>query len=263
MATSIIANTFKQTNLWGGIIPMQIFGFYALYTIFCGSAPNWWWITTILGYVLFVMIGVSAGYHRMICHKSFTTSSLTRAVILFLGALAGQESPIFWATVHRGYHHKHADTDLDPHSPKHGFWHSYIFWMFRLDDNLSIRSTIDLFKDPVCAFIHRHYHKILWGIHIAVALINFDFWLYFMLFPSFIGLHSFALNTSANHLRWLGYRNYNIKDDSVNSPLLFCLIFGEAWHNNHHGDPRNANYGGKHWWELDPTWYIIKILKLI
>jgi len=260
MATSMIENTFKQRNLWGGIIPMQIFGIYAIYKIVVGEAPNWWWITAISGFVLFVMIGITAGYHRMICHKSFSTSTITKAAILFLGALAGQESPIFWATVHRGYHHKHADSKLDVHSPRYGFWHAYILWMFRLENNLSPRSTIDLMKDPICVFIHRHYHKILLGVHIAVAICFFDFWLYFMLLPAFIGLHSYSLNTSASHIKWFGYRSYPTSDDSVNSPFLWFFMLGEAWHNNHHGDPGNANTGHKNWWELDPVYWIIKIL---
>jgi stearoyl-CoA desaturase (delta-9 desaturase) len=64
----------------------------------------------------------------------------------------------------------------------------------------------------------------------------------------------------ANALSKLGYRNYPTKDDSVNCPWLFPLLLGEAWHNNHHGDGRNPNYG-RRWWELDPTFWLIKIIE--
>jgi stearoyl-CoA desaturase (delta-9 desaturase) len=261
MATSMITNTFKQRNLWGGIIPMQLFGLYAIYMIVTGSAPAWWWMTTIAGFALFVMTGITVGYHRLACHQAFTTLPWIKTLILFLGCLAGQESPIFWATVHRGYHHKHADTDNDPHSPTHGFWHGYILWMFKLENNLSARYTIDLVKDPICMFIHKHYHKILIGTHVVVAMINFDFWLYFMLLPAFLGLHSYALNTSASHIKSLGYRCYTTKDNSVNSAWLWPFMFGEAWHNNHHGQPQNPNCGHRHWWEIDPAYWIIKMIR--
>jgi stearoyl-CoA desaturase (delta-9 desaturase) len=134
--------------------------------------------------------------------------------------------------------------------------------MFKLDSNLSIRSTIDLMRDPDCAFLHKHYHKILWTVHGCVAFISVDIWLYSMLLPAFIGLHSFAINTSLNHYRSLGYTNYTLRDNSINSPWVFPLILGEAWHNNHHGDPKNGNYGGRHWWELDPTWWLIKLVRV-
>ena len=261
MKTNVLKNFFKQTNLWAGIVPIQLIGIYALYSIVVGNAPSWWWIASIIGYVCLVMIGVSAGYHRLICHKGYQVHPLVRKIILYFGALAGQESPIFWATVHRGYHHLHADRAKDPHSPRHGFFHSYIGWMFTLEDNLSPRYTIDLLRDSYCAFIHRHYHKILWITYGIVALINLDLCLYLLIFPAFIGLHTFGINTSLNHYRQIGYRNYDTKDDSVNSPWLFFLILGEAWHNNHHGRPGEPNYG-RRWWELDPTYYFIKLVSI-
>jgi stearoyl-CoA desaturase (delta-9 desaturase) len=110
-------------------------------------------------------------------------------------------------------------------------------------------------------FAHKHYIKIFWLSHLAVALINFELWLYLMGFAAFITLHSFLIQTSVTHLSWAGYRNYNVKDDSVNVPWLFPVILGEAWHNNHHGDGRNPNYGRK-WWEFDPTFWLIKIIRI-
>lgn len=261
METSLIKNFFKQTNLWASIVPMQIFGIWALYNIVTGQAPNWWWVATIIGYVAFVMLGVSAGYHRLVCHRSFEVTPVVRRILIWLGALAGQSTPIFWAAVHRGYHHRNADKDGDLHSPQDGFWHSYMGWMFTLDNKLSIKAVIDLMRDPDCAFVHRHYHTILWVVHGLVALISVDLWLYTMLLPAFIGLHSFSLNTSLNHYSVLGYANYKTNDNSTNSIWLFFLILGEAWHNNHHSDMRNPNYGKK-WWELDPTYWIIKLLRV-
>jgi stearoyl-CoA desaturase (delta-9 desaturase) len=34
---------------------------------------------------------------------------------------------------------------------------------------------------------------------------------------------------------------------------------GEGWHNNHHADPASARHG-HHWWEVDFTWWMIRIL---
>ena len=78
---------------------------------------------------------------------------------------------------------------------------------------------------------------------------------------AFITLHVFCLQTSVVHYEKLGYKNYDTKDTSSNIPWLFPITQGECWHNNHHGDAKNPNYGGRRWWELDPTWWLIRVIK--
>lgn len=255
----IAKNTLQFNNLWGVIIPMQFLGIFAIYLILTGQAPAWWWMAFILGYVCIKMLGVSAGYHRLFSHASFKTSIFMKRVLLYFGMLSGQGSPIFWIGIHRGYHHKHADKDEDAHSPRHGFWHSYILWMFKRS-KMSIRSVLDLIKDPDMVFCHKHYIKIVWITHLVLFLISIELWLYLLVLPSFITLHSFLIQTSVTHLSRAGYRNYKVNDDSVNVPWLFPFILGEAWHNNHHGEGRNPNFGRK-WWELDPTFWLIKLIR--
>jgi stearoyl-CoA desaturase (delta-9 desaturase) len=257
---NIIKNIFKQPNLWGSVVPMNIFGIYALYSIFLGSAPAWWWIATITGYVCIAMLGIAIGYHRLFCHSGFKVNKLVKRILLFFGVLAGQDSPIWWISVHRGSHHRYADTPKDAHSPKDGFWHSYILWIFKTR-TIKARAVIDLLRDPDMIFVHRHYLKILWGTNIILAVISIDLWLYLLAFPTFITLHCFLTQTSVTHLQWAGYRNYNVNDDSVNVPWLFPFALGEVWHNNHHGDGRNPNYGGRRWWELDPSFWIIQAIR--
>jgi len=256
----ILKNSAVLTNLWASIIPMQFIGIFAIYTIIVGSAPSWWWIASICGYICLKMLGIAAGYHRLFSHRSFEVNSIMKKLLLWFGILAGQGSPIFWIGIHRGYHHRYADRPGDAHSPKEGLWHSYMGWMFTRS-SMSIRSVIDLVRDSDMSFAHRHYIKIFWGTHLLVALISIDLWLYLLALPAFITLHSFCINTSLNHIPSIGYQNHDTKDDSVNSVWLFPLILGEAWHNNHHGDGRNPNYGGRHWWELDPTYWFIQAIR--
>jgi stearoyl-CoA desaturase (delta-9 desaturase) len=256
--TQLVKNTFKVPQLWGAIVPMHLFGLYALYLIISNQAPVYWPETLILGYISMMMIGIAAGYHRLFCHKGFEVPRLTKLFVLWLGIIAGQGSPIAWCSIHRGYHHRHPDQPRDLHSPNDGFWHSYILWMFKYT-NISIRSTVDLQRDPDMLFAHKYYLQILWVSHLLVAVINFKLWLFLMAFPALFTLHCFLIQTSVTHLSWAGYRNYSVKDNSVNVPWLFPIILGEAWHNNHHGDGRNPNYS-RRWWELDPTYWIIKVI---
>lgn len=258
-ASKLIKNTLALPQLWGVIIPMHLFGAWAIYQLFSGNAPAWWWIAGIVGYFVTLIVGIASGYHRLFCHRGYKVSKLTKRIILWCGVIAGQGSPIMWCSIHRGYHHRYADTPKDLHSPNDGFWHSYILWMFKYS-KISVRSTVDLQRDPDILFAHKYYIPIVWVSHLVVALISFDLWLYLMLLPAMITLHCFLAQTSLTHCRFLGYRNYDVKDNSVNVPWLFPFILGEAWHNNHHAAGKNPNYR-RRWWELDPAYWFIQLVR--
>ena len=68
------------------------------------------------------------------------------------------------------------------------------------------------------------------------------------------GVNSFA------HL-W-GYRNYETGEGSRNNWVVALLTNGEGWHNNHHADPNSAAYGHR-WWEIDPAYWTIRLLRAV
>ena len=49
-------------------------------------------------------------------------------------------------------------------------------------------------------------------------------------------------------------------DDSRNNLWLALLTFGEGWHNNHHFFPGTARQGFR-WWEVDITWYGLRLMQ--
>ena len=262
IVNQIVRNIFTVKNLWGSIIPLNVLGFFSIYYFISRDVDLIWLLATLVGYVLIKMVGVGAGYHRLISHKAFETSRPVKRFILFLGILSGQGSPILWAGVHRPGHHRFSDTEKDPHSPHHGFWHSYILWMFKLTEkDVNIRRISDLLKDPDIVFSHKYCTEIFWLVNMILLFVNIHLWLFLLILPAFFTFHAFCIQTSLVHYKFMGYQNYSTKDDSVNSIWLFPLSQGEAWHNNHHGDPRNPNFGGRHWWEIDPTYWLIKLLR--
>ena len=67
---------------------------------------------------------------------------------------------------------------------------------------------------------------------------------------------TFTVNSLA-HI-W-GKRRYATTDHSRNNLLIALITLGEGWHNNHHHYPGSARQGF-YWWEVDLTYYGLKIL---
>jgi stearoyl-CoA desaturase (delta-9 desaturase) len=57
-----------------------------------------------------------------------------------------------------------------------------------------------------------------------------------------------------------GYKNFDTTDESHNNIIMSIFTFGESWHNNHHANARDWQQSVK-WWELDPTSWIIRVIK--
>src|SRR5204862_7478706 len=72
------------------------------------------------------------------------------------------------------------------------------------------------------------------------------------------GLHATWLVNSATHM-W-GSRRFTTRDDSRNNWWVAMISFGEGWHNNHHAHPTSARHGLA-WYEFDPSWLTLKMLK--
>ena len=136
-----LVRTFRYKNLWGGIIPMHIFGLYAIVSALLGSWNSINWIYLISGYFCFMMLGITIGYHRYISHKSFETYTPIKYILLFFAMLAGQGSPIFWTATHRDMHHPHSDKELDPHSPNKGMFTSWFLWLWKIEKKYLTQSS--------------------------------------------------------------------------------------------------------------------------
>jgi stearoyl-CoA desaturase (delta-9 desaturase) len=70
---------------------------------------------------------------------------------------------------------------------------------------------------------------------------------------------TFCINSLA-HVR--GRKRYLTGDDSRNNWLLALFTMGEGWHNNHHAYQSSVRQGFR-WWEIDPTYYLLKGLSFV
>jgi stearoyl-CoA desaturase (delta-9 desaturase) len=213
-------------------------------------------------------LGVTMGFHRLLTHRSFQTPRWVEYLLTVLGSLATQGGPVQWVAIHR-IHHKHSDGDGDPHSPRHGLWWAHILWWMpyrpAVDDPVQYERYVpDLAGDSVHRALQR-YHVLL-PVILAGLLFGLGqlcggaglSWLVWGLFVRTAVLyHATWLVNSATH-HW-GYRTYTTHDDSTNLWWVALLTLGEGWHNNHHAFPRSARHGLR-WWEIDMTYWGIKLL---
>jgi stearoyl-CoA desaturase (delta-9 desaturase) len=236
----------------------QILAHLALiYMMLTGTATQW---LIILGiYVINVSIGGSITLHRMLAHKSFVPPKWFEYLGILIATISNNASTIVWVATHRE-HHRFSDTEKDPHNPK---IHGYLKVQFRVDtyDRLPHPKYIpDLLRSKFHVFLH-NYHWLLILSYISILyLIDPLAVLYVFLVPSILAWHGNCLINTLNHSGY-GYRSYDTRDVSVNHIVPAILVAGEGWHNNHHADPANPNFGKK-WWEFDLSWQIIKLVRL-
>lgn len=260
MFNKISKNLTEVHNLWVITIPTIILGCISTY-YFISEFDITKLLYFLLGYFFINIVGVTLGLHRYFSHKSFKTNKWIERLFLLCSTWSGQGSPVWWVALHRGYHHRSSDTLKDFHSPLHGFWHSFILWMFRIKpDAVSFRYSVDMLKNKEVVWVSTHYTKIWLISNLIFILIDTNLFLYFSMMASFITLITYNITNSLNHWRSLGYTNFQTKDNSTNVPWLFFLVLGECWHNNHHARPGNYYFGQK-WWEIDPAGTLIHFIK--
>ena len=235
---------------------------------------GWSWFALGMAAALYAvrMFALTAFYHRYFSHKAFRTSRAVRFVFAAIGATCVQRGPLWWAAHHRR-HHRHTDTPQDPHSPRHlGFWRSHMGWFLTRDGFRTHWDAIpDLRQQAELRFLDRF--DILLPVLLAVALYLLGGWLQrhhpqlgtsgpqLLVWGFFIStvvlFHATVTINSLAHR--YGSRRFETRDDSRNNVWLALITFGEGWHNNHHHYPGSARQGFR-WWEVDLTWYGLKLM---
>ena len=261
----MFAKDAKPVIDWTTIILMTIFHVLAAYalTMFTMSAL----ISFLVMYAVSVL-GITMGFHRLHCHRSFKAPVWLGRILAFMGTLALQGSIKEWVALHR-MHHIGSDTPDDPHDASRGFMHSHLYWMFvkdtKFDDlKLQNRFSRDIISDPFLRFISEPIVMI--GLQVVLGLLLWTlFGVEAMMWGIWLRLvavyHVTWLVNSASHM--FGYRNFILKDDrATNCWWVGLLAFGEGWHNNHHAVADSARHGLK-WWEFDITWQFIKIFRVL
>ncbi|KAF3450890.1 hypothetical protein FNV43_RR06979 [Rhamnella rubrinervis] len=234
-------------------------------SLFAPFQFNWGaFLVAIALYIVTGLFGITLSFHRNLSHRSFKLPKWLEYLFAYCGVQALQGNPIDWVSTHR-YHHQFCDSEKDPHSPVEGFWFSHMSWLF--DTNSVItrcgepNNVGDLEKQPFYKFIQSTYiaHPIALGA-LLYALGGFPFLVWGMGVRIVWVYHITWLVNSACHV-W-GRQAWNTGDLSRNNWWVALLAFGEGWHNNHHAFEFSARHGLE-WWQLDMTWYVVRLLKVM
>lgn len=221
------------------------------------------------------MFAITGFYHRYFAHKAFKTSRFVQFIFAFLAASSAQRGPLWWASHHR-HHHANSDKPDDSHSPvQHGFFWSHISW-FLTNKNFNSKNerVKDLLVYPELKFLDR-FDVIaplflatslyalgaaleIYAPHLQTSGLQLLVW-GFVISTVVLYHMTFTVNSLA-HV-W-GKRRFNTSDQSRNNSLIALLTLGEGWHNNHHHFPSAARQGF-YWWEIDLTYYGLKILSAL
>jgi stearoyl-CoA desaturase (delta-9 desaturase) len=255
---------------WWRILPFVAMHLACLLVVVVGWSP----VAVAVAVALYVlrMFGITAFYHRYFSHRSFEVGRVVQFLGAVLGASATQRGPLWWAAHHRR-HHRHSDTEQDAHSPHaHGFWWAHVGWFTNKQNFATDLSQVpDLARYPELRWLDRYDVAVPLLLLLAMiglgALLDWyapelgtgpwqmAVWGYCI--STTVLFHATSSINSLGHL--LGRRVWPTKDHSRNSVWLALLTLGEGWHNNHHWCPGTVRQGFR-WWEIDITFYILRLL---
>ncbi|MEO7412657.1 MAG: acyl-CoA desaturase, partial [Opitutaceae bacterium] len=255
---------------WMRVLPFVILHLGCLGIIWVGWSP----VAVIAAIALYFirMFAVTGIHHRYFSHKTYSTSRFGQFLLAVFAVTTVQRGSLWWAYHHR-HHHQHSDGPDDAHSPHvHGFLWSHIGWITSRRNFPTDYSKIkDLAKYPELVFLNRF--DLVVPVLFAAALFLTGFalerfapgfntngpqllvWGFFI--STTVLFHGTACINSMAHL--MGKRRFKTDDDSRNSFILALITLGEGWHNNHHRY-QSSTRNGFYWWEIDATYYGLKIL---
>jgi len=235
---------------------------------------GWSWFAVTIAVLLYFarMFAVTGFLHRYFSHRTFKTNRLMQFIFAVLASTAVQRGALWWASHHRK-HHQESDTQNDVHSPHaDSFIWSHIGWITSTKNfSTDYKRVRDFAKYPELVFLDRFdvLVPMLMGVglyfigelvgmtwpSLATAGPQLLVWGFFVS-TTFL-FHGTSTINSLAHI--FGKQRFSTGDKSKNNFWLALITLGEGWHNNHHYYMHSARQGF-YWWEIDPTYYGLRIM---
>lgn len=212
-----------------------------------------------------ICAGHSVGMHRLLIHRSFSTSRRIERTLVYLGTLVGMAGPFGMIHAHDIRDWAQRQQDCHPlHAHRRSFlidawWQMHCAVKLRHPPRFVIETSVR--EDRFYRFLERTWMAqqvpwailffavggwswLVWGVAVRVAVSLTGHWL----------IGHFA------HRR--GHQGWRVDDVAVqgyNLPAFGLVTFGEAFHGNHHAFPQSARLGLEVG-QIDLGWTLIRVL---
>mmetsp|Transcript_10074 Transcript_10074/g.9028 ORF Transcript_10074/g.9028 Transcript_10074/m.9028 type:complete len:314 (+) Transcript_10074:124-1065(+) len=239
---------FKEGNLnWPMVIYITLAHVAAIVGLF--TIPYCDKYTLLWAFILWPISGngITGGVHRLWAHRSYKASLPVRVFLMLSNSIANQGSIWHWSRDHR-CHHKHSETDADPHNATRGFFFAHVGWLLLKKHKAVIEAGKelnfdDLVNDPVVMFqkdLDPWFNLFMCFVFpgLVCMLWGDNFWNGYWVAGALryiIVLHFTWLVNSAAH--FFGDHPYDPKSWPAENPLVSLGALGEGWHNWHHKYP--------------------------
>ena len=229
-----------------------------------GAQP--WWVpvlyVVIMGHI--TNLCVTLYLHRSATHEGVVFHPAVTHFMRFWLWLTTSVVTKEWVACHRK-HHAFSDREGDPHSPvQEGLLEIVFGGVFFYHEACKDQDMLDKYGKGTPEdwmeeklYTGRHWWGVAAMLVVDVALFGAMWGLFAWVCMSvWLPIFGNVIN-GVGHA--LGYRNFETKENSHNIIPLGIWIVGEELHNNHHADPKSANFRAK-WYEFDIGWAYIKVL---
>ncbi|KAG0283264.1 hypothetical protein BGZ96_012365 [Linnemannia gamsii] len=257
--------TFKNVwkNLdWKHVLALGLTPLIALYGLFTTEIQTKTLIWSII-YYFATGLGITAGYHRLWAHRSYSAGPAMSFALALLGAGAVEGSIKWWSRGHRA-HHRWTDTEKDPYSAHRGMFFAHIGWMLvkRPGWKIGHADVDDLNKSKLVVWQHNNYPAliVLMGLIFptAVAGLGWGDWrggYFFAAILRLVFVHhaTFCVNSLAH---WLGEGPFDDRHSPRDHFITAFVTLGEGYHNFHHQFPQDYRNAIR-FYQYDPTKWLI------
>ena len=215
-----------------------------------------------------LLIGHSAGMHRMMIHRTYDCHPVVEKILIYIGVLVGMSGPYGVIRIHdlRDWAQRR-DKCHDFFSHNRGYFQD-IWWqltskfVFKYPPTLNIEAKYSADRFYQWLESTWQYHQLLfagalyllggwefvvWGVFVRVSVSVLGHW----------SVTYFCHNPGPGI-----WRVKNAAVQASNIPGLGVITYGECWHNNHHAFPESARIGIEPG-QCDPAWRFIQFLAIL
>ncbi|KAJ1521046.1 hypothetical protein ONE63_002757 [Megalurothrips usitatus] len=203
------------------------------------------WAVALIGWT---GLATTAGAHRLFTHRSYKAAPALRLLLLVGQTMVSENCLWTWVRDHR-QHHKHSETNADPHNANRGFFFAHMGWLMvrKHPDVIAAGRGVDMSDMDADWMVatQRKYYFALWVPLGLVLPVGLPVLLWAETWPNAVLVAFFIRMTVTLHGTWLvnswahlyGTRPYDRTIGPVESSLVSLCSLGEGWHNYHHAFP--------------------------